>query len=97
MNKKNFFLVGFALCICTAGVKAQTETKPVQASLTQDQKAKSDAEQEKKAGEWVASLNLNDAAKEAKVKAAVLTHLKAVRDWHNEHPYMLFQKRFMRT
>ena len=52
-----------------------------------DQKAKSDAEQEKKAAEWVTSLTLNDAAKETRVKAAIVTHLKAVRDWHNEHPY----------
>ena len=47
-----------------------------------DAKAKSDIEQEKKAAEWTSSLNLNDAAKEAKVKAAITIHLKRVRDWH---------------
>lgn len=45
-----------------------------------------DEEQEKKAAEWIASLNLNDKAKEARLKQAVAKHLIAVRDWHNEHP-----------
>ena len=87
MNKRHLAIFCFALCMSTATVQAQTDVKPQQASLTEDQKAKSDADQEKKAAEWVSSLNLNDAAKEAKVKAAVLAHLKAVRDWHNEHPF----------
>lgn len=52
-----------------------------------DADAKANAENEKKAGEWVTSLNLNDAAKEARVKAVVSTHLKAIRDWNNEHPF----------
>jgi hypothetical protein len=51
--------------------------------------AKSDADQEAKAGEWVATLKLDDAAKESRVKEVIATHLKAVRDWHNEHPYTL--------
>ena len=42
---------------------------------------------EKKAAEWVASLKLNDETKTQKVKTAVATHLAAVRDWHNSHPY----------
>jgi len=87
MNKKNFTALCFALCMSAVSLNAQNDVKPVQASLTEEQKTKSDAEQEKKAAEWVASLNLNEAAKEAKVKAAILTHLKAVRDWHNEHPF----------
>ena len=48
---------------------------------------KSDAEQERKAAEWVASLKLDDAAKAARVSNVVATHLKAVRDWHNQHPF----------
>ena len=48
---------------------------------------KSDSDQEKKAAEWVGALNLGDPAKEARVTAVIATHLKAVRDWHNEHPY----------
>ena len=50
-------------------------------------KAKSDLDQEKKAAEWVASLNLIDAQKEARVQQVVATHLKTIRDWHNEHPF----------
>ncbi len=49
--------------------------------------AKSDADHEKKADEWVASLKLGDAAKEARVATIVTTHLKTIRDWHNEHPH----------
>lgn len=50
-------------------------------------KAKSDADAEKKAAEWVASLKLDDAAKEKRVTDVIATHLKTIRDWHNEHPY----------
>jgi hypothetical protein len=50
-------------------------------------KAKSDADQVAKAAEWVGSLSLNDPAKEARVAAVITTHLKTIRDWHNEHPY----------
>jgi hypothetical protein len=59
--------------------------KPV--VMSAETKAKSDADQEKKAAEWVASLNLNDAAKEARVKEVIVTHLRTIRDWHNEHPF----------
>jgi hypothetical protein len=52
-----------------------------------DTKTKSDADVEKKAAEWVGSLQLNDADKEARVKEVIVTHLKTVRDWHNEHPF----------
>jgi hypothetical protein len=57
------------------------------AQPTDTDKAKSDSDIEKRASDWVASLSLNDAAKEARVKDVIGTHLKAVRDWHNEHPY----------
>ena len=50
-------------------------------------RAKSDAEQARKAAEWVGSLKLGDPAKEARVAEIITTHLKAVRDWHNEHAY----------
>ncbi len=75
------------LSTCTIAV-AQTEStnNPIK-PISEDAKAKSDAEQQKKAGEWVASLNLNDADKEARVKNAIYNHLQAIRDWHNEHPF----------
>jgi hypothetical protein len=50
-------------------------------------RAKSNRDQEKKAAEWVASLNLGDPAREARVTEVIATHLKTVRDWHNEHPF----------
>jgi len=65
----------------------QTSQQSPKKELTQEEKkANSNLEQEKKAAEWVASLNLNDAAKEQRLQAVILTHLKAVRDWNNEHP-----------
>lgn len=48
---------------------------------------KSDASLEKKANEWVASLNLDDDKKAGFAATAVYNHLRKVRDWHNEHPY----------
>lgn len=42
--------------------------------------------EQKKATEWSASLQLNDAEKEAQVKTLIYNHLIAVKDWHNSHP-----------
>ncbi|RBQ04020.1 DUF3826 domain-containing protein [Pedobacter miscanthi] len=39
-----------------------------------------------KAKEWVATLNLTDAAKKATVENVIAVHLTMVRDWHNDHP-----------
>ena len=52
-----------------------------------EKKARSDADQVKKAAEWVEALKLDDPAREARLKEVIVTHLKAVRDWHNEHPF----------
>ena len=67
---KKILMVTF-LALAMIGVKAQTTA---------------DDEITKKASEWVASLNLNDATKENRVKALVIAHLTAVRTWHNAHP-----------
>jgi Protein of unknown function (DUF3826) len=48
---------------------------------------KADSGLERKAAEWVASLQLNNAAKEARVTEAIATQLEAVRNWHNSHSY----------
>lgn len=45
-----------------------------------------DPETDKKAAEWVASLKLNDATRENRVKQVVATHLVTIKNWHNEHP-----------
>lgn len=88
MQKQNkFMLLLFFCCLVGNTVNAQTEVKAIPAKMTEEQRVKSDADQEAKAGEWITSLNLSDAAKETKVKAAIVAHLKAVRDWHNEHPH----------
>ncbi|MEO5683076.1 MAG: DUF3826 domain-containing protein [Chitinophagaceae bacterium] len=50
---------------------------------------KSELELEKKASDWTVVLKLNDAGKAEKIKTAILTHLTAVRDWHNSHPFTL--------
>lgn len=83
MKKILLALVFFGMA---PSLHAQTDAQPIAVKQTEDAKAKADMELDKKAAEWTASLNLNDAAKETKVKAAVATHLKLVRDWHNEHP-----------
>jgi hypothetical protein len=71
----------------TTFAQEQTNSQSPKKELTQEEKlANSNLEQEKKAAEWVASLNLNDAAKEQRLQAVIVTHLKAVRDWNNEHP-----------
>ena len=44
---------------------------------------------ESKASEWVVSLKLTDDAKAQKVKSAIATHLTAVKEWHNSHPYTM--------
>ena len=62
----------------------QTASKPAPSPEAQ---AKADAEIEKKATDWISSLSLNDAAKAARVKEVVTTHLKAVRNWNNSHSY----------
>ncbi len=48
---------------------------------------KSDAALERKAKGWTESLNLNDIKKEGYVTTLIFNHLKAVRDWHNNHPF----------
>jgi hypothetical protein len=86
MKKQTGFLVlTLSIVLCTTCVSAQD--KNTVTFTAADAKAKADADIEAKAAEWVNALNLNDASKEERVKAAIATHLKAVRDWHNEHPF----------
>jgi hypothetical protein len=49
----------------------------------------SDIELENRAQAFVDSLHLNDKEKSGRIKAVITKHMKAVRDWHNEHPYTL--------
>lgn len=67
------------LCLITLTLPALAQEPSAQ--------TKSDAEQAKKAAEWTDSLKLDDAEKATRVQAVIATHLKTVRDWHNEHHF----------
>lgn len=41
----------------------------------------------KRAAAWVGELGLTDPAQAERVRTVIATHLTAVRDWHNAHPY----------
>ena len=79
------FLLGGTSAFTVKG-QGQTTANTAVTTMSADAKAKSDADQEKKAAEWVKSLNLADAQKEARLQQVIATHLKFIRDWHNEHP-----------
>jgi hypothetical protein len=83
-NLVAYSLLAFTICFSTI-VYSQTAVSDQQEKAA-NAKAKSDLDQEKKAEEWVTSLNLNDAAKETRIKDLIATHLKTIRNWHNEHP-----------
>ena len=85
--KKALFLSFVSLIMLSLSMIAQETAGNSTARIAPEAKLKSDADQEKKASEWVASLQLNDAAKEARLKQVIATHLKTIRDWHNDHPY----------
>ena len=56
-------------------------------AISAEVKTKSDAEATQKAADWVASLNLHDAKKEAAVQTVIATHLRAIWDYNNAHSY----------
>ena len=57
--------------------------------ITKHAAAQVDTALEKKATDWTAALQLTDNAKAKKVHDAILTHLTAVRDWHNNNPFTM--------
>jgi hypothetical protein len=70
------------------GILLTSVTLPITAQTTVSSSVQNtNNEVVKKATEWVKSLNLNDAAKEARLVEVISTHLTAVRNWNNEHPY----------
>ena len=82
------YLAFFSASLFTFNAQGQNKTAAKTETREADERrAKSDADQEKKAEEWVASLKLNDKAKEERLRKVIATHLKTIRDWHNEHPY----------
>lgn len=50
-------------------------------------KLHSDLDLEKRAQSFVDSLQLNDKEKEQRIYALIRTHMRAVRDWHNDHSF----------
>jgi len=64
----------------TATVQAQIQTDP-------EKRAAEIQQQRDRATKWVNKLELNDPAKEGRVIEVITTHLLAVRDWHNTHPF----------
>lgn len=83
MKNKNIYI---ALLTTILAFNPQTFTAYAQ-DKPSDATAKSDAELVKKATEWAASLSIGDDSKQTRVAVVIATHLKAVRDWHNEHSY----------
>ena len=77
--KIKLIVFGFLLSIVSS--------QSVSAQNNADDKA--DEQIEKKAADWVASLQLADAAKAQKVTDAIALHLKTIRTWNNEHPYTI--------
>ncbi len=70
------------------GQNQSAPNAPVSAAIPpRTAQANVDAEAAKKAGDWVDSLRLADSAKAERVTEVVATHLKTIRDWHNEHPF----------
>jgi hypothetical protein len=57
--------------------------------ITKPATAQVDTALEKRATEWTAALQLSDNAKAQKVRIAIVTHLTAVRDWHNNNPFTM--------
>lgn len=62
---------------------AQADSAKIASAAT----AKANAEADKKAADWTGKLNLSDKQKEKRVATAIATHLKAIRDWNNSHPF----------
>jgi hypothetical protein len=66
--------------------QSATSSTSIDTTTATDARTRADAQLQKKAAEWVASLSLNDDAKRNRVAALIADHLIAVRDWHNSHP-----------
>lgn len=61
--------------------------QPEESTRKTEADARAEAEYAAKSKEWVASLNLDDPAKAERVEKVIATHMMAVRNWNNEHPY----------
>lgn len=81
------FSLLIAVLFTSGSIMGQTSNVGTETAKTKERREKSNLEQEKNAQEWVASLDLNDEAKEERLQDVIVTHLITIRDWHNQHPY----------
>ncbi len=81
------FSLFIAVLFTSGSIMGQTSNVETETEEAKERREKSNLEQEKKAQEWVASLDLNNEAKEERLQDVIATHLITIRDWHNEHPY----------
>jgi hypothetical protein len=90
MGKKvNYCLFIISILIAVPGLQAQGNHADSSKLSSDETMTRSNAELERKAADWVASLELKDDAKAKRIQDAVTIHLIAVRDWHNSHPFTL--------
>jgi hypothetical protein len=90
MRKKiKYCLFIISILIAGPGLQAQVSNADSSKLSSGEAMARSNAELERKAADWVASLDLKDDGKAKRVRDAVTIHLVAVRDWHNSHPFTL--------
>ena len=75
------------IILVTGTTTAHAQTADTTKQPSPEAQAKSDAEVDKKAAAWIGSLQLTDGEKVNRLTAVVSTHLKAIRDWNNDHPY----------
>jgi hypothetical protein len=87
MRLSGIYMIALTSALFMSGMAQSQQATASKSVDNTEARLKSDADQEKKAGEWVSSLQLNDAGKEARVQQVVAKHLKTIRDWHNDHPF----------
>ncbi len=84
---KLFFTILTGVVVLTGHAQTVADTVLGPGRMSAEAKARSDADADRRAAGWVQALQLNDTAKEVRVSAVVATHLRAIRDWNNDHPY----------
>ena len=86
MKKSYIVFPGLLLMSLSLNSYAQKADK-AKSEVKAEASAKADVQA--KAAQFVASLNLTDTAKAARITAIIATHMAAVHEWHNSHPYTL--------
>lgn len=74
-------------CLLVAGVTLAVITSACGSLQARQLQRDPGPDQLKKASEWVASLQLHDPVREARVTSLIANQLTEVRNWHNAHAY----------